>query len=162
MYQIKSKVAFMRDTALLVTMLFFVFSQNGWGETEGVKPIEVVASGTFDQTVDKVKKLVAKEGMMVMGEINQGKMLSMTGLELNGITFLIGNPTVGNKLLSADPAAGLVVPIRLYVFESKEGKTIISYYKPSELLAQYHNPKIDMIGKKLDEKLDKLTSMSAK
>jgi len=159
MYQIKSKVA---ATALLVTMLFFVFSQNGWGETEGVKPIEVVASGTFDQTVDKVKKLVAKEGMMVMGEINQGKMLSMIGLELNAITFLIGNPTVGNKLLSADPAAGLVVPIRLYVFENKEGKTIISYYKPSELLAQYHNCKIDMIGKKLDEKLDKLTSMSAK
>jgi len=152
----------MGATALVVAMLLFAFSQNGWAEAEGVKPVEVVASGTFNQTVDNVKTLVAKNGMMVMGEVNQGKMLSMTGLKLNGTTLFVGNPTVGKKLFSTDPGVGLVVPLRLYIFENKDGKTIISYYKPSELLAQYHNPEIDMVGKMLDEKLEKLTSMAAR
>lgn len=162
MHHIKSKITFMGVTALVLTMLMFAFSQNGWAQAEGLKPVDVVASGTFTKTVDNVKKLVAKNGMSVMGEINQGKMLSMTGLKLNGTTLFLGNPTVGKKLLSADPAVGLVIPIRLYVFENKDGKTTISYYKPSELLAQYHNPEVDMVGKMLDDKLEMLTSMAAK
>ncbi len=161
MHHIKSKITFMGATALVLTMLMFAFSQNGLAQ-EGVKPVDVVANGTFNQTVANVKKMVAQGGMMVMGEINQGKMLEMTGLKLNGTTLFLGNPTVGKKLLSADPAAGLAVPIRLYIFENKDGKTTISYYKPSELLAQYHNPDIDMVGKMLDEKLENLTSMAAK
>lgn len=162
MHHIKSKLTFMGARALVVALLLFAFSQNGWAEAEGIKPVEVVTTGTFDQTVDKVKTLVTKNDMMVMGEINQGKMLSMTGIKFNGVTLFIGNPTVGKKLFSADTAVGLVVPIRLYIFENRDGKTVISYYKPSELLAQYHNPEIDMVGKMLDEKLEKLTSMAAR
>jgi uncharacterized protein (DUF302 family) len=162
MHHIKSKITLMGATALVLTMLMFASSQNGWAQAEGIKPVDVVANGTFDQTVNNVKKLVAKNGMSVMGEINQGKMLSMTGLKFNGVTLLVGNPTVGKKLFSADTAVGLVVPIRLYIFENKDGKTTISYYKPSELLSQYHNPEIDMVGKMLDDKLEKLTIMAAK
>lgn len=93
MYHIKSKITFMGATALVFAMIIFAFSQNGWATTaEGIKLVEVVTTGTFDQTVDKVKTLVAKNDMMVMGEINQGKMLSMTGIRFNGVTLFIGNP----------------------------------------------------------------------
>ena len=33
---------------------------------------------------------------MIMAEVNQGKMLSMTGLTLNATLFLVGSPTVGH------------------------------------------------------------------
>jgi uncharacterized protein (DUF302 family) len=162
MFNVRPRLEFTGFIALALTLFIFTLSQDVWATTEGSQPVEVVSSSTFDQTVDKVRTLVAKDGMMVMGEINQGKMLSMTGLKLNGITFLIGNPTVGKKVFSVEPAAGLAIPIRLYIFENRDNKVIISYYKPSDLLSHYHNPEVDMVGKMLDEKLANLTTMASK
>ena len=162
MFNVKPKIKFTGFIAVVVSLLFFAVSQDVWAKAEALQPVNVVSNGTFDQTVDKVKTLVSKNGMMVMGEINQGKMLSMTGLKLNAISLLVGNPTVCNKVFSVNSAAGLAIPIRLYIFENSDNKVIISYYKPSELLAQYNNPKIDMVGKVLDEKLEKLTTMASK
>lgn len=157
----KSGIKLMSTVVLVALMLFFSFSQYGVASVDA-KPVEVVSHKSFDQTVNKVKALVSENGMMVMGEINQGKMLSMTGLNIKGISLLVGNPTVGNKVFSVDPAAGLAIPVRLYIFENKANKVIISYYKPSDLLSQYHDPKIEKIGKMLDNKLEKLTTMASK
>lgn len=126
------------------------------------KRAEVVAKGTFGQTVDQLKKMVAKEGMMVLGEINQGKILAMTGLKIKAVSLFIGNPVVGKKLFSADPGVGLVVPIRVNIFQDSKGKTIVSYMKPSQQLAQFNNEQVNMVAKKLDQKLGMLTKMLAK
>jgi uncharacterized protein (DUF302 family) len=146
----------------LLALLLFAFSHDVRAVTVGINPVEVISSQSFDQTVDKVKTLIAKNDMMVMGEINQGKMLSMTGLKLNGISLIVGNPMVGKKVFSTEPAAGLAIPIRLYIFENRDHKVIISYYKPSELLSQYHDHEVNMIGTMLDQKLEKLTTMASK
>ena len=42
--------------------------------------VTVASDKSFEQVTSAVKSLVAKNGMMVMAEVNQGKMLSMTGL----------------------------------------------------------------------------------
>ncbi|MEX0999033.1 MAG: DUF302 domain-containing protein [Thermodesulfobacteriota bacterium] len=157
-----SSIKIAGSMAIMFVLLVSVFSHNVLAATEVVRPVEVTSSLSFDQTVDKVRTLVAKNGMMVMGEIDQGKMLSMTGLKLKGISLIVGNPTVGKKIFSSEPAAGLAIPIRLYIFEDSDHRVVISYYKPSELLSQYHDNEIDMVGTMLDQKLEKLTSMSSK
>ena len=147
---------------LMFALLMLVSSHKALAATEGVVPVQVASSLSFDQTVDKVRTLVAKNDMMVMGEINQGKMLSMTGLKLNGISLIVGNPTVGKKVFSSEPAAGLAIPIRIYIFEDTNHQVFISYYKPSELLSQFHNSEVDIVGAMLDEKLANLTAMASK
>ena len=127
-----------------------------------VKRVEVVAKGTFDQTVDQLKKMVAKEGMMVLSELNQGKILAMTGLKIKAVSLFIGNPKVGKKLFNANPGVGLALPIRVYIFQDGKGKTIVSYMKPSQQLEQFNNKQVDMVAKKLDQKLEMLTQMLAK
>ena len=147
--------------AFMFALLVLVSSHKALAATEVALPVEVASSLSFDQTVEKVRTLVAKNDMMVMGEINQGKMLSMTGLKLNGISLIVGNPTVGKKIFSSEPAAGLAIPIRLYIFEDTNHQVFISYYKPSELLSQFHNPEVDMVGTMLDAKLANLTAMAS-
>lgn len=162
MFQFIRRLKVAGSITLMFALLVFVFSHRVLAATDGAIPVEVASSLSFDQTVDKVRTLVAKNDMMVMGEINQGKMLSMTGLKLNGISLIVGNPTVGKKIFSSEPAAGLAIPIRLYIFEDSHHQVFISYYKPSELLSQYHNPQVDMVGTMLDEKLENLTAMASK
>jgi uncharacterized protein (DUF302 family) len=123
--------------------------------------VTVSSNKSFDDVADAVKSLVAKNGMMVMAEVDQGKMLSMTGLSLKAKLFLIGNPVVGKQLFEQDHAVGLYVPLRIFVYSDNSGKTFISYDKPSSLLSQFENPKIGMAAGMLDQKLAGLSNMAA-
>ncbi len=124
--------------------------------------VTVQSKMPFEQTVDQLKQGVAKNGMMVMSEINQGKMLAMTGIKLKAVSVFVGNPTVGNKLFSADRAVGFAVPIRVNVYDDANGNTYISYVKPTSQLSALNNKQVDMIAKRLDQKLEMLTGMFAK
>ncbi len=114
---------------------------------------------SFDQTVAQLKTAVGQGGMMVMATVDQGNMLSMTGLQLKATLFLVGNPTVGKKLFEQNHAVGLYVPLRVFVYEDKDGKTYVSYDKPSQLLAQFNNSEISQTAAMLDQKLQSLVQM---
>jgi len=45
--------------------------------------------------------------MMVMSTVDQGNLLKMTGLQMKGTLFLVGNPTVGEQVFEKDPGSGL-------------------------------------------------------
>lgn len=124
--------------------------------------VSVPSQHSFDQTVGALKTAVGQGGMMVMATVDQGNMLSMTGLRLKANLFLIGNPTVGKKLFEQNHAVGLYVPLRVFVYEDKDGKTYVSYDRPSELLAQLNNPEINQTAQMLDQKLDSLVHMVAR
>ncbi len=123
--------------------------------------VTISSNKSFEQVSDAIKSLVAKNGMMVMAEVNQGKMLSMTGLSLNATLYLVGNPTVGKQLFEQNHEVGLYVPLRVFVYSGKDGKTYIAYDKPSTLLAQFHNEKLSTIAQMLDQKLEGLATMAA-
>ena len=123
--------------------------------------VTVASDKSFEQVTGAVKSLVAKNGMMVMAEVNQGKMLSMTGLSLKATLFVVGNPTVGKQLFEQDHGVGLYVPLRVFVYADASGKTFVSYDRPSALLGQFQNEKIGMVAQMLDQKLDGLANMAA-
>lgn len=123
--------------------------------------ISVTSDKSFEQVANAVKSSVAKNGMMVMAEVDQGKMLSMTGLSLKAKLFLVGNPTVGKQLFEQNHAVGLYVPLRVFVYSDEQGKTHVAYDKPSSLLGQFQNEKIAMVSLMLDQKLEGLANMAA-
>jgi uncharacterized protein (DUF302 family) len=118
--------------------------------------VKVESQHNFNQTISKLKSATSQNGLMVMGHINQGHALSMTGLHMNGEAFLVGNPNVGKKLFSVDHAVGLFIPARIFVYQGKNGRTYVSYDRPSAELDQFNNPKISMMAKMLDKKLDSI------
>ena len=116
---------------------------------------------SFDEVTKAVKSLVAKNGMMIMAEVDQGRMLSMTGLNLKATLYIVGNPVVGKQLFEQDHAVGLYVPVRIFVYSDASGKTSVSYDKPSTLLSQFQNSKVNMVAEMLDQKLEGLANMAA-
>ncbi len=154
-----SKLAATISLALLVAASL-IQTKPVYAQENGL--VTVQSKMSFNQTIDGLKKGVAKNGMMVMSEINQGKMLAMTGIKLNAVSLFVGNPTVGHKLFVADRAVGFVVPIRLNVYDDANGNTYISYVKPSAQLSVLNNKQVDMIANMLDQKLQMLTGMFAK
>ncbi len=142
-------------------MLFGLTSFSTNLQAQAVKPVTVQSSKDFNGTVAALKKAVSGGGMMVLAEINQGKIMEMTGLKINAHSFFIGNPNMGKKAFSADPAVGVVIPVRVNLYE-KHGKTWINYFKPSDLLAGSGNEQSLMIAKMLDDKLGMMVKMLSK
>ena len=121
--------------------------------------VQAAVKGSVDDVVGQLRKAVAGGGMMVMGELHQGKVLAMTGINVSSETLFVGNPTVGKDIFSAAPGAGLVVPVRINVYADAQGRTVVSCIPPSQQLAAFHDAKVDMIAKMLDEKLEELVGM---
>ncbi len=145
---------------LIVTAGAFSNTSVALAKENGMVTVESKMS--FPETVASLKKMVSGNGMMVLSTLDQGKILAMTGLKLNAMCLFIGNPTIGKKLFSADPAVGLAVPVRVNIYEARNGNTYVSYIKPSAQLAPYKNKKIQMIGMMLSKKLRKMTDMISK
>ncbi len=149
---------------ILLTVILFsgTFLQSSQLFAENSGPVTVQSKQSFDNTIKEVRELVAKNGMMVLSELNQGKILSMTGLSINAISLFVGNPQVGNKLFSADRGVGVAIPVRLNIYEGSDGKTYVNYVKPTDQLVSFKNDKVQMIAQKLDQKLEMLTGMISK
>jgi len=151
---------------LIGVISFAVFAQDM--KPSHVKPAHVPAavavhvSSSVNETIGQLSKMLADNGMMVMGELHQGKVLSMTGLHVESESIFVGNPTVGKKLFSEDPGAGIAVPIRINVYKDTNGDTVVRYVRPTNQLAQFNNAKINMVAKMLDGKLNNLVSMLPK
>jgi uncharacterized protein (DUF302 family) len=122
--------------------------------------VTVESTKSYEQTIEQLKAAVSHGGMMIMANVDQGNMLSMTGLKLKATLFLVGNPTVGKKLFEQDHGVGLYVPLRVFVYEGTDGKTYLSYDKPSSLLKKFNNQQIDMVAGMLDQKLQGLAQMA--
>lgn len=122
--------------------------------------VTVESTKSYEQTIDQLKAAVSHGGMMIMGQVDQGNMLSMAGLKLKATLFLVGNPTVGKQLFEQNHGVGLYVPLRVFVTEDQDGKTYVSYDKPSSVLKQFNNQKIDMVAGMLDQKIQGLAQMA--
>ncbi len=132
---------------------------NGGPATLGV---ELKTKGSVDETVNRLKQMVAKNGMMVMGEIHQGKVLEMTGIKVKSETLFVGNPNVGKQLFSEERGVGLVVPIRINIYADQQGQTHVRYIPPSQQLNGFGNAKVDKIAMMLDGKLANMAAMLPK
>lgn len=127
----------------------------------GSQFIKIESHRGFNATVSALKEAVSSNQMMVMGNINQARMLSMTGLKLEGAeSFLIGNAQAAKMAFSMNPAVSAELPVRVSVW-ADHGKTFIGYFLPSSQLEQI-GPGFNMMGNMLDKKLDMITQAAAK
>ena len=151
-------LSFARRAIMLVAAFAALASASALAQEARVT---IPSNKSFEQTVDAFKTGVGKGGMMVMSTVDQGNMLKMTGLEMKGTLFLVGNPNVGKQVFEHNPAAGLYLPLRVYIYQGSDGKTYLSYDKPSVVLKPFNNSSIDQTASMLDQKLDTLTHMVA-
>lgn len=147
-----------RKTIVVFTLMFALAALAVPAAAQNAR-VAVPSHKNFDQTVSQLKSAVGQGGMMIMATVDQGNMLSMTGLKLKANLFLVGNPTVGKKVFEQNHGAGLYLPLRVFVYEDKDGKTYVSYDKPTSLLTQFGNQEINQTAAMLDQKLDGLVHM---
>jgi uncharacterized protein (DUF302 family) len=122
-----------------------------------------VEGGVWSRTAMSVRKLEEFETLVQAQEGSSGFMRFLTidhswmahyGSKARSRMYTIGNPLIARTMLRHSIAAGLNVPIRIFIYEDLDsGTTRFAYDLPSSLMSVLQNDEVTAAAKKLDEKL---------
>jgi len=111
--------------------------------------IEKFSASSFDKTVQKIKKGITANRLVLLKELDHQAMMKMVGVNAKkSKSFEVFHPRYGKKIHAKDLNAFIAVPIRIMVQE-RGRKVVVTYQEPSVLLAPYKG--LGGLGKTLDK-----------
>lgn len=64
------------------------------------------------------------------------------------------------RLINAEPRAAYQAPIRIYLYENKDGTASLIYVRPSFLFRPYGHPEVTKVGAELDPIFEKIAKQA--
>jgi uncharacterized protein (DUF302 family) len=96
---------------------------------------------SVDQTVEKLKSILAQKGVTLFALVDHSGEAEKAGMKMPPTKLLIfGSPKAGTPLMQAVPGAALDLPLRILVREDEQGKIWISYNSPAWLQNRHGLP----------------------
>lgn len=113
--------------------------------------ITVATPHGFDAAFQRVVAAVEAAGLIPVTRASASRAAAGRGIDIpgNGVIDAFNND-FAVRLLSANVAAGFEAPIRLYLTQTDDGTTRLSYRPPSAVFAPYDDPAVDTIAAELD------------
>jgi uncharacterized protein (DUF302 family) len=100
----------------------------GRADTSSDGVVTVKSDYSVAETVSRIKKDVAKKGLMLFGVIDQAKLGNAAGNHvLPSRLVMFGNPALGTTFVTANQKAGLDWPVRVLVYQDAEGAVYAAY-----------------------------------
>lgn len=125
--------------------------------------VDKVSSGKFSDTVERLETAIKKRGLMIVATIDHQNMLRMVGASTRGSkTLEFGKPDMMKMLLPGNPEIGLEMPLKIYVYERGDGKTVLSFYRPSSAYATYGKEELTKAGQMMEMMLEEITTEAAR
>ena len=109
--------------------------------------------GSWDSFQQQVEPLVGPSGFMLFHLIDHAAWITKAGIDRKVMRVILGNPLVAITMLRHDVSAGLFAPVELLLVEEGEGRSSLTYVKPSSLMVVEPNPELRSAAEELDAKL---------
>jgi uncharacterized protein (DUF302 family) len=116
---------------------------------------------TPDAAKDALKSMEGEQGFMIIQTIDHGADLLMVGQRRKAKQYLIGNPLLAIQVNRHDIRPALYAPLRVLVFESEPGCTVVEFDQPSTLFGQFGREEVTAVGVDDDGKLERLIAKAA-
>lgn len=111
---------------LMAIAIPLTMSSAGASSSNGV--VTVKSSYSVAETVARIKKDVAKKGIKLFGVIDQSRLGNAAGNKVAPSKLVMfGNPALGTTFITANPEAGLDWPVRVLVYQTKDGAVYAAY-----------------------------------
>ena len=99
---------------------------------------DVPSSHSVDETVERLKAILKEKGVTLFALVDHSGEAAKVGMKMNPTKLLIfGNPQAGTPLMLAAPSAAIDLPLKILVWEDKEGKARVSYNTPEYLMERH-------------------------
>lgn len=113
------------------------------------------------ETMARIEQTLKTMGIPVFAKFDHGKNAEEVGLELRPNQVIVfGSPKVGTKLMQDNPSISIELPLKISVWEDKNGSVWIAFPQMGVLATEYGLEKEPVIGK-MQELLEKIVIKSA-
>jgi uncharacterized protein (DUF302 family) len=134
----------------------------------GDKPVRInefaVAADSWQAYQEKVEPHAGPSGFILFALLDHGAWIAKAGIDRKVMRVILGNPLIAITMLRHDVSAGLFAPVELLLTDEGEGRSSLTYVKPSSLMVVEPNPELLSAAEELDAKLaalaEKVTSGS--
>jgi uncharacterized protein (DUF302 family) len=100
-----------------------------------------------------VQTFVGPYGFMLFAAWNHGAWIRKAGIDRQVLRVVIGNPLIAITMLRHDVTAGLFAPVELLLTSEDDGRSALTYVRPSSLMVVAPRPELQAAAAALDEKL---------
>src|SRR6516225_12411489 len=92
------------------------------------------SSKSVAQTIDGLRRLMADRGFTVFNVIDHSGVAERVGVQMpDSKLVMFGKPTVGAAVMLAAPLAALDIPLKVLIWEDRNGAVSVSYNSPGFL-----------------------------
>src|SRR6516164_1891497 len=130
----------------------------------GENPVSLdvlAAADSWESYQQQVEPHVGPSGFMLFKLIDHGAWISKTGIDRKVMRVILGNPLIAITMLRHDVSAGLFAPVEVLLVDEGEGRSSLTYVKPSSLMVVEPNPELHSAAEELDAKLAALAAKVA-
>jgi uncharacterized protein (DUF302 family) len=97
------------------------------------------SSKSVAETVDRLRRLMADRGFTVFNVIDHSGVAERAGVQMpESKLIMFGKPTVGAQVMLAAPLAALDIPLKVLVWEGRNGAVSVSYNSPEFMGERHH------------------------
>jgi uncharacterized protein (DUF302 family) len=128
----------------------------------GERPVSLddlaLASISWESYRQEVEPHVGPSGFMLFELFDHGAWITKAGIDRKVLRVILGNPLIAITMLRHDVTAGLFAPVEVLLIDEADGRSSLTYVKPSSLMVVEHNPELLSAAKELDTKLAALAA----
>ena len=117
------------------------------------------SQNNFEDTLAKLKSAINDRGLKTFAIVDHAKGAASIGADLNPTTLVIfGNPKGGTPLIQAEQALGIALPLKALVYETQDGRVLVSTTDIKSVLDAYGASGVDAQGEKIAGLLSALSA----
>jgi uncharacterized protein (DUF302 family) len=90
---------------------------------------------------------------MLFALLDHGAWITKAGIDRKVMRVILGNPLIAITMLRHDVTAGLFGPVEMLLADQSEGRSSLTYVKPSSLMVIEQNPELLSAAKEPDAML---------
>ena len=104
--------------------------------------IDTPSSHSVDETVEKLKGILQAKGVTIFAIVDHSGEAEKVGLKMRPTKVVIfGSPKTGTPVMLAAPSVAIDLPLKILIWEDREGKVWVSYNSLTYLQERHGLPR---------------------
>lgn len=122
--------------------------------------VTLISKAPFAKVAAALEKAVGDHKMALVCHANAQQGAAARGVKIAGNqVFMVFRNDFAVRILAAAPEAGFEAPIRLYLYENRDGTTL-TYVKPSAVFRASPQPEVGKVAADLDPIFERIVSQA--
>jgi len=116
----------------------------------------------MDTVFNELEKQISAHGMLLLCSINGQANAEKIGEIVAAVRVLdVFRPELAVRVWRAEQQAGIEIPVRLYLYEDRNGDTILVHRSLREAFVKYRLDELAQVGNEADELITSIIMLTA-